>query len=135
MVDLATGLLARAEPRTRSFQVKPKPIQFAVVRAVPAEHGTWPEKLNIGLGYCKACLTAGRFATSVSKRKVLGNLSTNSIIRETPGSDILMRKKKTPMTRFGCLLCQVHLCQRYLCWEEHILVATQTTPEYPICIN
>jgi hypothetical protein len=113
---------------------KPLESSFSVIHAVPVEHGKWPEKLNLPKARCKACLTAGRFATAAKKRKILGELDINSIAVEQGGNGIQMRKKKTPLTHFGCPLCQVHLCQKYICWQEHIILASQTTPEQPIVI-
>jgi Transposase IS4 len=67
---------------------------------------------------CKACMAQGRTAQAVWKRKALQELSTNSVKVNEDGDK--SRKSRSPRTRYGCSVCQIHLCQLGPCWEEHI---------------
>jgi hypothetical protein len=70
---------------------------------------------------CKACMTQGRTAQAVGKRKVLQELSENSIqINQNGGKS---RRPRPPRTKYGCSVCQIHLCQGGTCWEEHSQVS------------
>jgi hypothetical protein len=136
LIDLAADLLAQAKPRIkRGRPFKSIRAKSEVVRAIPREHGRWPKKLDKPPGECLACLRSGRVAKAAEDRKILGKLDPNRVATESRGSDIKCRVKRTPRTAYGCPLCQVHLCQKWLCWEEHMIMATQTTPKHPICID
>jgi len=52
------------------------------------------------------------------KRKALCELSENSVRINQEGGKT--RKPRAPWTRYGCSVCQIHLCQGGSCWEEHI---------------
>lgn len=66
---------------------------------------------------CKACMAQGRRAQEGEKRKVLCELSGNSVQINQEGGKT--RKPRAPRTRYGCSVCQIHLCQGGTCWEEH----------------
>jgi hypothetical protein len=125
IIDLATGLLAKATPRIEPSIFKPKQRKMGAVRAIAKEHGE-SKILDPNMkGRCRACTTAGRITNEVTKRKPLGELSINSISSEPGNSDVKTRRKAVPSTRYGCVLCNMWLCHRALCWEEHIIEATQ----------
>lgn len=65
------------------------------------------------IGYCVACQRAGRKAKERPTRIVLGELSANSIIGGTT-------RQRGPRVQEGCALCNIHLCDHFLCWNEHI---------------
>ena len=67
---------------------------------------------------CKACMAQGRKALGGEKRKVLYELSENSIRMNQEGEK--SRKPQAPRTKYGCSVCQIHLCQGGSCWQEHI---------------
>jgi len=66
---------------------------------------------------CKACMAQGRTAQAGGKRKVLNELSENSVRINQNGEK--SRRPRPPRTRYGCSACQIHLCQGGTCWEEH----------------
>ena len=66
---------------------------------------------------CKACMAQGRTAQASGKRKVLQELSNNSVRINQDGEK--SRRLRPPRTRYGCSACQIHLCQGGTCWEEH----------------
>jgi len=66
---------------------------------------------------CKACMAQGRTAQVGGKRKVLQELSENSVRINQNGEK--SRRSRPPRTRYGCSACQIHLCQGGTCWEEH----------------
>ncbi len=66
---------------------------------------------------CKACMAQGRRAQRGEKRKALCELSVNSVHVNQEGEK--SRKPQAPRTRYGYSACQIHLCQRGTCWEEH----------------
>src|SRR5947207_6692755 len=66
---------------------------------------------------CKACMAQGRNAQGGEKRKVLSKLSENSVRINQEGEK--SRKPRVPRTRYGCSICQIHLCQGGTCWGEH----------------
>ena len=66
---------------------------------------------------CKACMAQGRTAQASEKRKVLQQLSENSVRINQNGEK--SRKPRSPRTRYGCSVCQIHLCKGGTCWEEH----------------
>src|SRR5437667_11011837 len=67
---------------------------------------------------CKACMAQGRKALGREKRKVLYALSENSIRMNQEGEK--SRKPRAPRTKYGCSVCQIHLCQGGSSWQEHI---------------
>ena len=67
---------------------------------------------------CKACMAKGRTAQAGAKREVLSKLSENSVRINQDGKK--SRRPRPPRTRYGCSVCQIHLCQGGTCWEEHI---------------
>jgi hypothetical protein len=66
---------------------------------------------------CKACMAQGRSAQGGEKRKALCELSENYVRINQQGEK--SRKPRAPRTRYGCSVCQIHLCQGGTCWEEH----------------
>jgi hypothetical protein len=66
---------------------------------------------------CKACMAQGRTAQACEKRKVLQELSENSIQFNQNGEK--SRRPRPPRTKYGCSVCQIHLCKGGSCWEEH----------------
>ena len=66
---------------------------------------------------CKACMAQGRMAKGGEKRKALCELSVNSVRITQQGEK--SRNPRAPRTRYGCSVCQIHLCQGGTCWEEH----------------
>ena len=66
---------------------------------------------------CKACMAQGRSAQGGEKRKALCELSENYVQINQQGEK--SRKPRAPRTRYGCSVCQIHLCQGGTCWEEH----------------
>jgi hypothetical protein len=66
---------------------------------------------------CKACMAQGRTAQASEKRKILGELSENSIRFNQNGEK--SRRSRPPRTKYGCSVCQIHLCKGGTCWEEH----------------
>jgi hypothetical protein len=66
---------------------------------------------------CKACMAQGRTAQASGKRKVLQELSEQSVRINQDGEK--SRRPRPPRTRYGCSACQIHLCQGGTCWEEH----------------
>ena len=66
---------------------------------------------------CKACMAQGRTAQAGEKRKALYKLSENSV-RSNQGGE-KSRRPQPPRTKYGCSVCQVHLCKEGTCWEEH----------------
>jgi hypothetical protein len=62
-------------------------------------------------------LTQGRTAQACEKRKVLQELSENSIRFNQNGEK--SRRPRPPRTKYGCSVCQIHLCKGGSCWEEH----------------
>ena len=69
---------------------------------------------------CKACMAQGRTAQASGKRIAMQELSVNSVRIKEDGEKV--RRARPPRTRYGCSVCQIHLCQRGPCWEEHILL-------------
>jgi len=67
---------------------------------------------------CKACMAQSRTAQKGEKRKALSELSGNSVRINEEGEK--SRKPRAPRTKYGCSVCQIHLCQGGTCWEEHI---------------
>ena len=68
---------------------------------------------------CKACMAQGRTAQASGKRIAMQELSVNSVRIKEDGEKV--RRSRPPRTRYGCSVCQIHLCQGGPCWEEHIL--------------
>ena len=68
---------------------------------------------------CKACMAQGRTAQASGKRIAMQELSVNSVRIKEGGEKV--RRSRPPGTRYGCSVCQIHLCQGGPCWEEHIL--------------
>ena len=68
---------------------------------------------------CKACMAQGRTAQASGKRMVMQELSVNSVRIKEDGEKV--RRSRLSRTRYGCSVCQIHLCQGGPCWEEHIL--------------
>ena len=68
---------------------------------------------------CKACMAQGRTAQASGKRIAMQELSVNSVRIKEDGQKV--RRSRPPRTRYGCSVCQIHLCQEGPCWEEHIL--------------
>jgi hypothetical protein len=66
---------------------------------------------------CKACMAQGRTAQKGEKRKALSELSGNCVRINEEGEKL--RKPRAPRTKYGCSVCQIHLCQGGTCWEEH----------------
>src|SRR2546423_8734177 len=58
---------------------------------------------------CKACMAQGRTAQASGKRMVMQELSVNSVRIKEDGEKV--RRSRPPRTRYGCLVCQIHLCQ------------------------
>jgi hypothetical protein len=68
---------------------------------------------------CKACMAQNRTAQKSEKRKAMQDLSVNSVrINHEDGEQ--SRRSRPPRTKYGCSVCQIHLCQTGPCWEEHI---------------
>lgn len=88
------------------------------VIASPDTCGGIHEVLSKTAKECKACMSQGRTAQGAWKRKELQELSANSIRISEDGGKI--RKLRSPRTRYGCSVCQIHLCQLGPCWEEHV---------------
>jgi hypothetical protein len=68
---------------------------------------------------CKACMAQGRTAQASGKRMAMQELSVNSVRINQDGEKA--RRSRPPRTRYGCSVCQIHLCQGGSCWGEHIL--------------
>ncbi len=68
--------------------------------------------------FCKACQAAGRMVQQGTKRKALEELSINSIQIGQNGEK--KRQTRPPRTRYGCSICQIHLCKEGNCWVEHL---------------
>ena len=66
---------------------------------------------------CKACMAQGRTAQACGKREALRELSENSIRFNQNGEK--SRRSRPPRTKYGCSVCQIHLCRGGTCWEEH----------------
>src|ERR1700731_3018460 len=66
----------------------------------------------------KTCMAQGHTAQASGKRVVMQELLANSVLKED-GEKV--RRSRPPRTRYGCSVCQIHLCQGGPCWEEHIL--------------
>jgi hypothetical protein len=66
---------------------------------------------------CKTCMIQGCTAQTSRNRKVLQELSENSVRFNQNGEK--SRRPRPPRTRYGCSACQIHLCQGGTCWEEH----------------
>jgi len=75
------------------------------------------EYISRTAGECKACMAQGRTAQACGKRKVLQELSENSIRFNQNGEK--SRRPRPPRTKYGCSVCQIHLCKGGTCWEEH----------------
>ncbi len=75
------------------------------------------EYISRTAGECKACMAQGRTAQACEKRKVLQELSENSIRFNQNGEK--SRRARPPRTKYGCSVCQIHLCKGGTCWEEH----------------
>ena len=71
---------------------------------------------------CKACMAAGRIVTQGIKRKALEDLSVNSIRINQSGEK--RRRSRVPRSRYGCSVCQIHLCKEGDCWFEHLQAKT-----------
>ena len=66
---------------------------------------------------CKACMSQGRTVQAGEKRKVLHKLSENSVRINQDGEK--SRRPRPPRTKYGCSVCQIHLCKEGTYWEEH----------------
>src|SRR6266480_7331653 len=66
---------------------------------------------------CKAYMAQGQRAQGGEKRKALYELSENYVRINQQGEKSI--KPRAPRTRYGCSICQIHLCQGGTCWEEH----------------
>jgi hypothetical protein len=73
---------------------------------------------------CKACMAQGRTAQAGVKREVLGELSENSVRYNQKGEK--SRRPRPPRTKWGCSVCQIHLCKGGTCWEEHTQLSKLT---------
>jgi hypothetical protein len=61
-------------------------------------------------GYCKACQAESRYATKrITKRTVLTEISANTTI-----------KPRTLRTSYVCSECNIALCEKGPCWQEHL---------------
>ena len=67
---------------------------------------------------CKACMAQGRKTYPVGKRKALEELSANSAKFDADGEK--SRRPRPPRTKYGCSVCNIHLCHERRCWEEHL---------------
>ncbi|KAF2187428.1 hypothetical protein K469DRAFT_113549 [Zopfia rhizophila CBS 207.26] len=67
---------------------------------------------------CKACQAVGRVVQQGTKWKALEELSVNSIQFGQNGEK--KRQTRAPRTRYGCSICQIHLCKEGDCWVEHL---------------
>ena len=56
-------------------------------------------------------------AIDSSNPEDLQELSVNSVRINQNGEK--SRRPRPPRTRYGCSVCQIHLCQEGTCWEEH----------------
>ena len=61
--------------------------------------------------YCVPCLCAGRKSKERKTRKALGELSVNAGVP---------RRRRAPLTRYGCELCGIHICDHKRCLSEQI---------------
>ncbi len=66
---------------------------------------------------CKACMAQGRKAQGGEKRKVLCELSENSVRVNQEGEK--SRKPRAPRTKYGCSVYQINLYQGGTCWQEY----------------
>lgn len=66
---------------------------------------------------CKACMAAGRVVQGV-KRKALEDLSINPVRTDQNGGK--RRRSQVSRSRYGCSVCQIHLCKEGDCWYEHL---------------
>lgn len=67
-------------------------------------------------GYCKSCSRAGRKAIARIERIALSELSVNSV-RGVAGAK--KSRQRPPSVKYGCLGCQVNLCNLPQCLLEH----------------
>jgi hypothetical protein len=112
------------QPQTR-LQKHPNQ-NFPVFRAVASEHGQLV-RMPGPMRRCEACQSAGRTVKSIKKGKALSECSGNSLTTVS-GSDVKKRRNDCPKTHYGCRLCQIWLCQKAPCWQEHMILATQLRP-------
>ena len=127
--DLARSLFEHsqrqtADPKTtitlnRKQQVPPSLSEVIPNTASSSSHTRG--KLADAARQCKACAAGGRIVEKKEARKPLSELSSNTL-RGT-AKDKLGRKDSYPRSKYGCIECNIHLCQGGRCWEEHISAA------------
>ena len=66
---------------------------------------------------CVPCRVAERRPKGIKKRKALGELSHNV---QRPGQVDKKRKVERRKSRHGCKLCNIYICKKGSCWEEHL---------------
>lgn len=73
-------------------------------------------------GKCLNCvayvLSKRKVRNGWAKRKLLGELSTNSV--RPASQEARKRRDQHPKGFYGCRLCDMYLCRHGGCWEEHI---------------
>lgn len=78
-------------------------------------------------------MSAGRtvsMAKRAKKRKPLDSLSPFSTqnnanpVASSSTASIKQRRPSRPRSRYGCALCNIHLCRSVRCWAEHLHCAS-----------
>ena len=98
-----------------------RPLKQQVHRAGPVDHGTMPVKLGNKQKNCAVCVANKRVVSETSqrtKRKPLQELSPNTIKLAAHWEK--RRRDQYPKGLYGCKLCNMHICKKGVCWNEHI---------------
>ena len=111
--NLAVQLFAQS---TRQIAAQIQPIRQQIHQSRPSDHGSVTELEK--QGYCKACISAKRGSNDYSTRKPLDELSVNTIRHKT-------RRNRPLYTHYRCVSCNVNICKKKRCWEEHIMTIRQ----------
>jgi hypothetical protein len=118
---LASQLMAHSSsskhaPPVDGIEVRTN-LQSHIVKGVTGCHGS-QEVISQTAKACKACRAKGRTAQAGTKRKMLHDLSINSV--RISNNEDRSRRPRPPRTKYGCTVCRIHLCLGGSCWDEHI---------------
>ena len=121
---LARQLFDKSErlhpPGARLQDVK-RPLTQKVHRAGPVDHGEKPTRLGNKAKNCVVCVSNGRTMSESSqrpKRKPLQELSRNTT--KLAAHREQRRRNQYARGLYGCELCNMHICKKGPCWNEHI---------------
>ena len=96
--------------------IEQKPLDKSVAQVSETEHQYVNFKVSKPCGVCKAKGRKG--SRSPRSRKPLGQLCSNK--RRVSDDKELKRPEQYPRSQFGCQTCNMFICSRSNCWQEHL---------------